>query len=127
MKTVTVDKAEYLAALRRKKGNKYNAKKVKLDGRTFDSKAEASAAATLEMMRKAGRIREIEYQPRYLLLPKPNKIEYVADFRVVWADGREEIIDIKGMETPVFKIKHKMFRHFYPDKMLTITDSVGML
>jgi len=30
-------------------------------------------------------------------------------------DGTTEVVDVKGVETQVFKIKKKMFEYMYPD------------
>lgn len=106
--------------MRYQKYNKYGNKRVTWNGRKFDSKAECNWAKKFEAMKKTGHIKEIEYQPRFELIPKPNKITYVADFRIIWANGEEEIIDIKGMETQVFKLKKKMFKHRYPHLKLTL-------
>ena len=40
-------------------------------------------------------------------------ITYKADFEVLYADGRIEVVDIKGFLTPEFKIKAKMFMFRY--------------
>lgn len=42
-------------------------------------------------------------------------IDYKADFTVKYADGREEVIDIKGCADAVALLKRKMFWHAYPD------------
>lgn len=47
-------------------------------------------------------------------------MEYVADFKVTYADGRVEIIDCKGMKTEAYKIKKKLFEYRYPE--LTIKE-----
>lgn len=90
------------------------------DGITFASKHEMTTYQHFKLLQRAGEIKILELQPRFILIPKPNKIEYVADFRIIWADGREEIVDAKGMETPVFKLKLKLFRHFYPNLTLRL-------
>ena len=97
--------------------NKYGAKKVLIDGITFDSKAEAKFYTQL----KENGV-EFELQPRFLLQDsfKKNgkhfrKIEYIADFKL-----GNRIIDIKGMETEVFKIKKKLFEYKYPDLKLEL-------
>ena len=102
------------------KRNKYNAKKTVYNGRMYDSKREAAYAYELDVLKKAGEIVEIEHQPRFELIPKPNRVCYVADFRVTYKDGRQEIIDVKGKETTAFKIKKKLFHHVYPDLTLRI-------
>ncbi|EUJ51813.1 DUF1064 domain-containing protein [Listeria rocourtiae] len=45
------------------------------------------------------------------------KIEYVADFEVLYADGHTEIIDIKGVKTEAFKLKQKLFERKYMDSI----------
>ena len=123
MKNISkVGKKEFFAALKRsqKKTNKYNATRVTIDGRTYASKREAEVSCDLRLRQRVGSLSTIEYQPRYELIPKPNLITYVADFLITYPDGRVEVIDVKGMETDVFKIKAKMFRHFYPHLRLVI-------
>ncbi|WP_432204421.1 DUF1064 domain-containing protein [Cetobacterium somerae] len=97
--------------------SKYGAKKVTIDGITFDSKAEAKFYTQL----KDNGV-EFELQPRFLLQSsfKKNgknfrKIEYIADFKI-----GNRIIDIKGMETEAFKIKKKLFEYKYPELRLEL-------
>ncbi len=100
--------------------NKYRAVKTTYNGRTYASKAESKWAMFYESELKAGRIKSIEYQPVVELLPRPNRVKYVADFLITWADGSVEWIDVKGMVLPAFILKKKMFAHFYPERKLTI-------
>ena len=53
-----------------------------------------------------------------MLLTK--SIVYRADFRITYADGHQEIEDIKGMETALFKLKRKLFEYKYPELTLKI-------
>jgi hypothetical protein len=47
--------------------------------------------------------------------------DYVADFRVILADGREQLIDVKGAPpTAVFKLKAKLLAVLYPDRELRV-------
>ena len=102
--------------------SKYNAKKVEYKGITFDSKVECEYYQLLEKQQKAGMFDRIEVQPRYELIPKfdnQRKTEYIADF-ALWKDGKLlEVIDVKGMPTPVAKLKAKLFRYKYPNVYLT--------
>lgn len=50
--------------------NKYNAKKVEIDGITFDSKKEAARYCDLKLMQRAGEIRDLQLQVEYELIPK---------------------------------------------------------
>lgn len=84
---------------------------------TFASKAEAQAYATLLILRQKNEITKLELQPVFKF---PMGYEYRADFRVTWSDGREEVIDVKGFETPVFKLKAKNMAYFYPDVKLRL-------
>ena len=99
--------------------NKYNAIKTTVDGIKFDSKKEA---ACYEILKEY----IVELQPRFVLergfkhIDKTHrKIEYIADF-VVKVNDIEYIIDVKGFQTAVFKIKYKLFLIRYPDKILLL-------
>ncbi|WP_316057616.1 DUF1064 domain-containing protein [Finegoldia magna] len=104
--------------------NKYNAKKIKIDGHTFDSKREAERYCELKLFFKAGLIRNLELQPRFLLQDeffdknevKHKKIEYVADFLYIDNNGKAIVEDVKGVLTDVYKIKKKMFLKIYDDQ-----------
>lgn len=92
--------------------HKYNAKKTTIDGITFDSKAEAQRYAELKLLQSAGEIKSFELQPVFQLHAG---IKYKADFRVINNDGSEVIEDVKGLETPVFKLKLRLFKADYPN------------
>ncbi len=65
-----------------KRGNKYGAIKTYVESldRAFDSKAEAKRAVELSLLERAGEIKNLTYQPQYVLCEKP-KITYTADFK----------------------------------------------
>jgi prepilin-type processing-associated H-X9-DG protein len=85
----------------------------------YDSKAEANYASQLDLQRKAivarYRVVDVKLQPVFVLQEKPNRITYRADFNVLYADGHREIVDVKGIQTPVFRLKLKMMKAKYPD------------
>lgn len=74
---------------------------------------------------KSGSILDYDLQKRYILQDKfvhngenIRAIDYVADYWILWSDGREEIKDTKGagfLVDSVAKIKRKLFYHRYPD------------
>lgn len=106
--------------------NKYRNKKVIVDGKEFDSKKEGNRYKELILLERAGEISNLELQPRFLLQDsfKKNgrtfrKIEYVADFKYI-ENGKTIVEDVKGMQTDVFKLKHKIFEKVYPDLELRI-------
>lgn len=96
---------------------KYRARKTVLDGITFDSGAESKRYAQLKMYQKAGIIKSIELQPKFLIAESyvragrkvPAK-HYIADFRVTYADGRQEIEDVKSKATmtPLYRLKRHL-------------------
>lgn len=106
--------------------NKYRNKKVIVDKKEFDSKREGNRYKELKLLERAGEIKNLELQPRFLLQDsfKKNgrtfrKIEYVADFKYI-ENGKAIVEDVKGMQTDVFKLKHKIFEKVYPDLELRI-------
>lgn len=48
------------------------------------------------------------------LLQGDENTEYVADFVIFNNDGTCRIVDVKGVETDVFKLKMKMFKARFP-------------
>jgi hypothetical protein len=42
------------------------------------------------------------------------------DFVVTHADGHEEWIEVKGFETPIWKLKKKLFEACYPNRKLVV-------
>lgn len=111
--------------------NKYGSKKTEVDGVTFDSKKEAKRYQELRILEKAGEIKNLQRQVKFLILPeqrevsaeiyksgprkgqlKPGKllersIEYVADF-VYTQDGQTIVEDTKGFRTKDYIIKRKL-------------------
>lgn len=115
---------EYRKLTKRRTKSKYGNKKTKLDGYTFDSKAEALFYSELKIRQKTGEILFFRVQPRYRLLDGFEKdgkrhrpIDYIADFEIHHKDGSIEVVDVKGFKTEVFKIKEKMFNKKYPHKL----------
>jgi len=106
-----------------KKKPKYNNKHTWVDGVCFDSKKEADYYGTLKLLQKAGAIKGFCRQCEFILSEgneSTNAIKYIADFIVFKSDGTFDIVDTKGIETDVFKLKHKMFKTKYPELKLKI-------
>jgi len=102
--------------------SKYGNKKVIVDGIQFDSKAEAAYYKKMLKDQEAGLVKEFNMQKTYTLLdkfehPKTGKavraIKYIADFEVIYPDGRVEVVDIKGFKTPIYRLKEKLFMFRY--------------
>ena len=92
----------------------------------FDSIQESKRYKELKLLERAGEIQNLELQPHFLLQDSFRKngrtfrkIEYIADFKYI-ENGKTIVEDVKGMQTEVFKIKHKIFEKIYPELELRI-------
>lgn len=107
--------------------SKYGAKKVIVDDIKFDSKMESEFYLFLKDLKKSYIIKDFELQPKFELQEKFTKnnkkfrsIEYKADFLIYYSDGRKRVVDVKGFETPVFKLKQKLFEKKFSDISLEL-------
>ncbi|QDY32692.1 DUF1064 domain-containing protein [Clostridium sporogenes] len=106
--------------------SKYGARKIVIDGITFDSKDEGRYYLYLKELKAKDKILNFEQQPKYELQPSFKKhgkthraITYAPDFLIYHLDGSEELIDVKGTETQQGNMRRKMFDYKYPDLKLT--------
>jgi hypothetical protein len=94
--------------------NKYGAKKTVYNGRRYDSKLEARVAQELDLRLRAGEFTEVVPQYRiklYVYLPDNKKADlftYVCDFRCEKPDGSYLLIEAKGMETALYRVKKRI-------------------
>lgn len=89
----------------------------------FDSKKEAKRAHELNTLQSAGEITDLQYQVRYLLVPKQNgerAVHYVADFVYRDKEGHTVVEDAKGMKTPLYILKRKLMLHVHGIKIREI-------
>lgn len=67
----------------------------------------------LKLFEKAGKIKDLKLQPRFLIIPKSNgerATYYVADFMYTETKYFDKIVeDVKGVRTDVYKLKRKLF------------------
>ena len=95
--------------------NKYGAKKTIVDGIRFDSKGEAQRYEALKYMLQQGAIHDLELQPKFDFWVNGVKVcYYKADFKYKDNLGNEIVEDFKGMKTPTYNLKKKMFKALYP-------------
>lgn len=116
MRWTTEQYQDFLGKQKPKK-NKYNAKKTKVDGITFDSKKEADYYVGLKMLLRAGEIKGFARQAEFIVIEGDDETaptKYKADFVVFHKDGQAEVIDVKGIETAEFKLKMKALREKMP-------------
>jgi hypothetical protein len=101
--------------------SKYKSKPTTIGGLKFASRAEAQRYMELIRLVKAGKISELFLQPVFTLLEKfryhgkgIRAIHYVADFQYM-EKGKAIVEDVKGMRTPVYELKLKLFLSLYGD------------
>lgn len=101
--------------------SKYGSIKTTIDGITFASKKEAGRYCELKLLQKSGIVKNFVCQPVYPVFDgykrsdgkKIRGIDYVGDFLVIYADGRIELEDVKGILTPIFQLKRKLLEAKY--------------
>lgn len=122
-------------------GRKYNNHKVTVDGITFDSKKEAKRYQELRLLEKAGAIRNLERQKKFILIPaqyedtgeiyskgvhkgEPKKrlvereCAYIADFAYWDTKAKDYVVeDTKGFRTPDYIIKRKLMLYVHGIKI----------
>ena len=88
------------------------------------------------ILQEQGYISELRCQPNYTLMDgctsseggKVRPIVYRGDFSYIEKNGPLVVEDVKGVETPVFRVKEKLFKCRYPDvylRILRYKDVVG--
>lgn len=108
---------------RHRSDNKYNAKKVKADGYTFDSKTEHGRYQELKLLLRAKEITKLEVHPVYKIsawrisgvgcgikgeFPVTYVCDVELDFRYRDLKGRVVVEDVKGVDTALSKLKRKL-------------------
>lgn len=90
-------------------GRKYKNVKQTYNGYTYDSRREAEYAFELDMRMKAGEVKRWERQYKLDLRANGKHIcNYYVDFLVELADGSLQLVEVKGMELPLWKLKVKI-------------------
>lgn len=93
--------------------NKYQNVHTEVDGIVFASKKEAKRYGELRLLERAGQITDLRLQPRFPLRVNDVLIAtYVGDFHYQ-EKGQWVVEDTKGVQTPVFKLKAKLFKALY--------------
>ena len=101
---------------------KYRNRPTTVDGIRFASALEARQWGRLRLLALAGRVVQIERQPRFPLVVNGYPVgTYVADFRVTYADGTVAVQDCKGVRTPLYRLKRKLVRALYGFELVEVT------
>lgn len=70
--------------------SKYGAKKVTVNGETFDSKKEYNRYCELSLLQRAGAIADLKRQVKFVLIP--------AQYEKVWNDKKKQYVNGKCLE-----------------------------
>lgn len=97
--------------------SKYNSKKTIIDGQVFDSRKEAKRYQELLFLERAGAIKNLSRQVKFVLIPSQRdevtgkvverECSYRADFEYT-EDGKTVVEDVKGFRTKEYVLKRKM-------------------
>ena len=113
--------------------SKYHSRKITRDGQTFDSLKEYRRFCELSLLEKAGAIKDLKRQVKFVLIPAQHEMvwndrkkeycqgkcierecAYIADFVYIdMKNGFETVEDTKGFKTKDYIIKRKLmlWRH----------------
>jgi len=108
------------------KNDEKSQKKRTFNGIIFDSEMERKYYTDVLLpLKESGEVVSIEIQPKFILQESYIKygrkilpIYYVADFQVVYKDGHQETIEIKGFATEIARAKRKIFDYVYANRIL---------
>lgn len=106
--------------------SKYNSKKTVVDGQKFDSEKEANRYQELLRLEKAGVIKNLSRQVKFVLIPSQRdengkvierECSYKADFK--YEEGLKTVVEdvkgwrVKGWRTKEYIIKRKLMLYQY--------------
>lgn len=112
----------------RQRRHKYGARKTVYRDGLYDSAAEAAYAQHLDLLKAAGAIADWGRGAPIELIPgnRKQRVVYVPDF---WVRERSDeapfLVDVKGVETVVWRLKMRLLRHFRPDLRLKVVGTGG--
>ena len=98
--------------------NKYNARRVTIDGITFASKKEAARYQELKLLEAAGKITDLRAHPRYELKVNDILIGYYTPDSYYWelycGNVVEEVKGGNATKTEAYRLRVKLFKALYP-------------
>ena len=111
--------------------NKYGAKRITCNGIRHDSKAEQRRWYELQLMERAGEIRDLKRQVKHELIPAQSDssgklleraVCYISDFEYIDnRTGKCVVEDVKGVRTKEYIIKRKLMLWIYKIRITEVT------
>ena len=99
-----------------KRQNKYNNKSSTYGGHTYHSKKEAAYAEELDIRVMAKELKSWERQvPLHLYVNGMKICTYTIDFVEEDMNGNKMYTEIKGFQTPEWRLKWKLFEALHPE------------
>jgi hypothetical protein len=90
--------------------HKFNAKRTSVDNISFSSKKESLWYQKIKHRQDVGEVLFFLTQVPFRL---PGNTKYLLDFMVFCADGTVQLIEVKGMKTPMGNLKVKQVEDLY--------------
>lgn len=111
--------------VKKQKRHKYNVStkaERTADCIVFDSKAEMRRYLDLKLLMSpsSGTTTFVRFFLRQVPFHLAGGVTYRCDFAVFYNDGRVEFEDVKGVKTPMYRLKKKQVEQLYPVKILEI-------
>lgn len=101
-------------------GTKYRAKKVLINNIKFDSLKEGRRYSQLAFLEQKKIIQNLLLQPSFKMnIGRETLCTYRADFQYSF-ESYTVVEDVKGIRTPVFRLKHKLFKILFPHLTLDL-------
>jgi hypothetical protein len=91
--------------------HKFRAKPSEADGIIFASKKEMGYYRELLLRKKSG---EVLFFLRQVPFHLPGNVRHVIDFVEFWSDGTVHVVEVKGYDTPMGKLKRKQVEDIFP-------------
>lgn len=107
--------------MRRWGRHKFGAQRAEADGRSFASKLERAVYELLKLRLAAGEITEIKCQVQ-VSLTKAGVI-YRPDFQCFTAGGGSFYVEAKGVETPEYRLKRRLWTVYGPGILMVYKGS----
>lgn len=101
-------------------GNKFKARSCIVGTTRYASQKEMVHCEGLKLLERAGKIEALMLQPKYPVWINGHKcFTYVADATYV-ENGKQIIVDVKGVHTPLYRVKRKCVEAYYGIKITEV-------
>lgn len=102
--------------------SKYGARKVTIDGVTFDSQGEANRWRQLQLLAKAGVIRGLGEPHPVFPITINGTVVCKVEMDFAYNEGGLSVCeDYKGVDTPMSRLKRKLLAAAYPHLTIKVT------